>query len=99
MTLNAMMLLSHLTNDKFTLFHFVNCSHVEACHLLTIMNSAKSYAHVMISTLLSYFQWKFSKQTGEWVASIIAIWFKLAACAWTADTYWDPYKECVIKFQ
>jgi len=39
----AIMSIPHPTNKKFTLFHLIDKSQFEACHLLAILKSAKSY--------------------------------------------------------
>jgi len=59
-----------------------------------MLKSEDSYTHSMISALLPYLLWKYSKMFGDDVAAI-AKWFEQAAHARAADTYWDPKEECV----
>jgi len=92
---DAMMLICHPTNAKFMLFHLIDKSWCEACHILTVLKSAESYAHAMISALLPYLQWKVCKEKSDQVGPIISKWFKLEAQARAVDAYWDPRKECV----
>jgi len=40
---NAIMSILHPTNKKFTLFHLVDKSRFEMCHILTVLKSAESY--------------------------------------------------------
>jgi len=89
----AMMSLKHLTNNKFTLFHTIDCHWIEKCHILTVLKSAESQARAMIVGMLPYLQWKLgtnNKKKGH-----IAKWFKLAAHACAVDAYWDPKEECI----
>jgi len=67
------MSIQHPTNPKFVLFHFVDKSWQEACHILMVLKSMELYVHdAMISALLPCLQWKFTKEKGEQVASLIA---------------------------
>jgi len=92
---DVMMSICHPTNEKFTLFHSINKSWQEACHILTVLKSADSYAHAMISTLLPYLQWKVCKAKSDQAGPIISKWFKPEAQARAVDVYWDPREECV----
>jgi len=92
---NAMMDIRHPTNTKFALFHSIDKSWREACHILTILKSAESYAHAMISALLPYLQWKVCKTKSDQAGPIISKWFKPEACTRAVDAYWDPQDECV----
>jgi len=89
-----MMDLCHPTNFKFTLFHLIDKSGQEPCHILTILKSAESYAHAMILALLPYLLQKQSKKFEE-EAAVIAKWFKPATQAQVADAYWDPKDKCI----
>jgi len=40
---DAIMSIPHPTNKKFTLFHSVDKSRFEACHILMVLKSAESY--------------------------------------------------------
>jgi len=90
-----MMSICHPTIGKFALFHSIDKSWRETCHVLMVLKSAESFAHAMISALLPYLQWKISKEKGEQASPLIAKWFKPAAHACAADTYWDLHDECV----
>jgi len=92
---DAMMSIRHPTNGKFALFHSINKSWREACHILTVLKSAESYAHAMISALLPYLQWKVCQVKSEQAGPIISKWFKPEARARTVNAYWDPREECV----
>jgi len=54
----AMMQIKHQTNSKFNLFHLIDHHCIEKCHVLTVLKSAKSLAHVMITSMLPFLQWK-----------------------------------------
>jgi len=56
----------HPSNDKVALFHLIDKSRWEQCHILTVLKSAESFAHAMISALLPYLQWKFATHASEW---------------------------------
>jgi len=73
---DVMMSIRHPTNAKFALFHSIDKSWREACHILTVLKSAKSYAHAMISALLPYLQWKVCKANSDQAGPIISKWFK-----------------------
>jgi len=45
---DTMMMIRHPSNLKFALFHLVDKSWWEACHILIVLKSAKLYAHTMI---------------------------------------------------
>jgi len=92
---DAMMSIRHPTNAKFAPFHLIDKSWREACHILTVLKSAESYAHVMISALLPYLQWKVCQVKSEQAGPIISKWFKPEARARAVDAYWDPREECV----
>jgi len=92
---DAMMSIHHPTNGKFALFHSIDKSWREACHILTVLKSAESYAHAMISALLPYLQWKVCQVKSEQAGPIISKWFKPEARARAVDAYWDPHEECV----
>jgi len=92
---DAMMDIRHPTNDKFALFHSIDKSWRETCHILTVLKSAESYAHAMISALLPYLQWKVCKTKSDQAGPIISKWFKPEARARAVDAYWDPHDECV----
>jgi len=55
----VIMTLHHPSNKKFALFHLVDKSQFKTCHVLTVLKSAKSYAHAMIAGLLPYLLWHF----------------------------------------
>jgi len=57
-----------------------------------MLKSAEFYAHAMISALLLYLLWNYSKTFGE-EAAAIAKWFKPAASARATDAYLK--EECV----
>jgi len=92
---DAMMSIRHPTNEKFALFHSIDKSWRETCHILTVLKSAESYAHAMISALLPYLQWKVCKMKSDQVGPIIAKWFNPEARAQAVDAYWDPREECI----
>jgi len=92
---DMMMMIHHPSNPKFALFHSVDKSWREVCYILTILKLAESYAHAMISALLPFLQWKFTKERGDQVASLIAKWFTPTAWVWVADAYWDPWDKCI----
>jgi len=92
---DAIMSIPHPTNKKFTLFHSVDKSRFEACHILTILKSAESYGRAMIAGLLPYLLWKFAGDTDTRKHSIISQWFVLATRQCAEDAYWDPEEECV----
>jgi len=94
---DAMMAIRHPTNAKFALFHSIDKSWREACHILTVLKSAESYAHAMISALLPYLQWKVCKAKGDQAGPIIAKWFTPEARARAVGAYWDPRDEGVLK--
>jgi len=77
---DAMMSIHHPTNEKFALFHSIDKSWREACHILMVLKSAESYAHAMISALLPYLQWKVCKAKSNQAGPIISKWFKPEAC-------------------
>jgi len=92
---DAMMDIRHPTNAKFALFHSIDKSWREACHILMVLKSAESYAHAMISALLPYLQWKVCRVKGDQAGPIISKLFKPEARARAVDAYWDPWEECV----
>jgi len=92
---NAIMSILHLMNKKFTLFHLVDKSRFEACHILTVLKSAESYGRAMIAGLLPYLLWKFAGNNDPRKKSIISQWFVPAAQQRAEDAYWDPVDECV----
>jgi len=92
---DTLMPIQHPANPEFALFHSVDKSWQEACHILTMLKLAELFAHVMISALLPYLQWKFTKEKGDHVTGIITKWFKPDAQAWATNAYWDPKNECV----
>jgi len=92
---DAMMDIRHPTNAKFTLFHSIDKSWREACHILTVLKSTELYAHAMISALLPYLQWKVCRAKSDQAGPIISKWFKPEAQARAVDAYWDPQEECV----
>jgi len=49
---NAIMSIPYLTNKKFTLYHLVDKSQFEQCHILTVLKSAEFYGWAMIAGLL-----------------------------------------------
>jgi len=87
---DAMMTIHHPSNSKFALFHLVDKSWREVCHILTTLKLAESYAHAMISALLLFLQWKFAKEKGNQAGPLITKWFKPATHTRVADAYWDP---------
>jgi len=92
---DAMMSIHHPTNEKFALFHSIDKSWRETCHILMVLKSAESYAHAMISALLPYLQWKVCKVKSNQASPIISKWFKPEARARAVDAYWDPHEECI----
>jgi len=92
---DAMMAIRHPTNAKFALFHSIDKSWREICHILTVLKLAESYTHAMISALLPYLQWKVCNTKSDQAGSIISKWFKPEARAWVVDAYWDPRDEYV----
>ncbi len=92
---DAMMSIQHPTNEKFALFHSIDKSWRETCHILMVLKTVESYAHAMISALLPYLQWKVCKVKSKQAGPIIAKWFKPEARARAVDAYWDPRDECV----
>jgi len=92
---DAMMLIRHPTNAKFALFHSINKSWRETCHILTVLKLAELYTNAMISALLPYLQWKVCKEKSNQAGPIISKWFKPEARARAVDAYWDPHEECV----
>ena len=90
----AIMSIPHPTNKKFTLFHSVDKSRFEPCHVLTVLKSAESYGRAMIAGLLPYLLWKFAGSDSR-KKSIISQWFVPAARQRAEDAYWDPDDECV----
>jgi len=92
---DAIMSIPHLTNKKFTLFHSVDKSQFETCHILTVLKSAESYGRAMIAGLLPYLLWKFAGPIDTQKHSIISQWFVPATQQWAEDAYWDPQEECV----
>jgi len=92
---DAMMSICHPTNEKFALFHLIDKSWQETCHILMVLKTAESYAHAMISALLPYLQWKVYKVKSKQAGPIIAKWFKPEARARAVDAYWDPRDKCV----
>jgi len=92
---DAMMSIRHPTNEKFALFHSIDKSWRETCHILMVLKSVESYAHTMISTLLPYLQWKVCKMKSNQAGPIIAKWFKPEARARAVNAYWGPHEECV----
>jgi len=55
---DAMMTICHPTNKKFTLFHTIDKHFWEKCHVLTVLKSAESLAHAMITAMLPYLLWQ-----------------------------------------
>jgi len=92
---DAIMSIPHPTNKKFTLYHSVDKSRFEQCHILTVLKSAESYRWAMIAGLLPYLLWKFAGDTDTCKCSIISQWFKPVARQHAEDAYWDPQEECV----
>jgi len=86
----AIMSIPHPTNKKFTLFHSIDKSHFETCHILMVLKSAESYGHAMIAGLLPYLLWKFAGTNDGHKQLIISHWFKLATWLQAEDAYWDP---------
>jgi len=60
-----------------------------------VLKLVESYAHAMVSVLLPYLQWQFTKSLGPQAGPLIARWFKPTACAQAADASWDPCKEWI----
>jgi len=58
---NALMDLRCPTNKKFNLFHTINKHFWEKCHILMVLKSAESQAHVMIAAMLPYLLWQHTK--------------------------------------
>jgi len=58
---DAMMDLHHPTNKKFNLFHTIDKHFWDKCHVLTVLKSAESQAHTMITAMLSYLLWQHAK--------------------------------------
>ncbi len=92
---DTIMSIPHPTNKKFTLFHLVDKSQFETCHILTVLKSVESYGRAMITGLLPYLLWKFEGPIDTWKHSIISQWFVPATQQWAEDAYWDPQEECV----
>jgi len=51
---HTIMSIPHPANKKFTLFHSVDKSHFETCHILMVLELVGLFAHAMISALLPY---------------------------------------------
>jgi len=92
---DAIMSIPHPTNKKFTLYHLVDKSCFEQCHILTVLKSAESYGLAMIAGLLPYLLWKFAGDIDMRKCSIISQWFKPVVQQHAEDAYWDPQEECV----
>jgi len=93
---NAIMSIPHPTNKKFTLFHLVDKSRFETCHILTtVLKLLEVYGRAMIAGLLPYLLWKFVGDTDTHKRSIISQWFIPAVQQQAEDAYWDPQEECV----
>jgi len=54
---DAMMLLKHPANPRFSLFHSINKHWKDDCYLITCLKSADSITHAMIAALLPYLKW------------------------------------------
>jgi len=76
---DAMMTICHPTNEQFALLHLIDKLCWEQCHVLTVLKLAESFEHAMISALLPFLQWKFSKQDSDYVKQAITKWFKPVA--------------------
>jgi len=92
---NAIMSIPHPANKKLTLFHSVDKSCFETCHILMVLKSVELYGRAMIAGLLPYLLWKFAGPTNTRKHSIISQWFVSAVREWAEDAYWDPQEECV----
>jgi len=60
-----------------------------------VLKSAESSAHMMVSALLPYLQWQFTKTLGPEAGSHIVRWFKPVACTWAVELYCNPCEELV----
>jgi len=91
----AIMSIPHLTNKKFTLFHLIDKSRFETCHVLTVLKSAESYRCAMIVSLLPYLLWNFAGVIDTCKHLMISKWFKPTAHQQAKDAFWDPQEECI----
>jgi len=55
---DTMMDLHHPMNKKVNLFHSIDKHFQEKCHVLTVLKSAESQVHAMISAMLPYHLWQ-----------------------------------------
>jgi len=92
---NAMMDLRHPTNKKFNLFHSIDKHLHDKCHILTVLKSAESQAHTMITAMLPYLLWQHAQSKPGPKASALKKWFKPAARHHVDDTFWCPKDECI----
>jgi len=95
---HTIMLIPHPTNKKFTLFHSVDKSCFETCHILTVLKSAESYGRALIASLLPYLLYQFASNTKTRKRLIILQWFKLAKQQCAKDAY-GTLKKSVSKTQ
>jgi len=77
------------------LFHLINKSCCEQCHIQTVLKAAKSFAHAMILALLPFLQWKYLMLDSDYAKQAITKWFNPAAQSWVVDVYWDPNNKCI----